>query len=287
MQNVVEMPKIKNAGTVGWLQQCIHRGRNEVFSDVKTITPGLAEVMLNNNPSNRRVRAVKQRQMASDMKAGRWAFNGEPIIVAKTGELNDGQHRLQAILESKAPQSMLIVFGVERETRTTLDQGGARSSGDYLHMEGIPNAATLGAITRNVLAYELVAGKTMGRTQDITPAQVIERVERDITLRASAKYASIRGPKMLRYATGMVIGFCHNVLLRQDVNDGLAFMEQLCLGENLHRGDPAFTARERLLAMDDRKTPARVEVILRAWNAYRSQRKLSMIQIHGRLPELV
>ena len=154
-------------------------------------------------------------------------------------------------------------------------------------MDGVVNAKVLAALTRNIISYEGTGGKSMGRTQEVTPAQVLERVERDITLRASVKYAAAHAPKMTKYASGTVIGICHNILLSQDVNDGLAFMDQICLGENLRRGDPAFTARERLLAMEDRKTPARVELILRAWNGYREKRIMRSVPVHGRLPELV
>lgn len=280
-------PKVKNAATVGWLQQCIHRSRNEIFSEVKTVTPAMAEIILNNNDANRRVRPYKLSQMVSDMRYDRWTLNGEPIIVAKTGELNDGQHRLMALIEAKVCLPMLFVFGVERTSRTTVDQGASRTPGDYLHMDGVANSTQLAAITRQIIAFERAERKSMGRTNEVTSAQVLERAEKDITLPTSARYGMQHAHRMKRYASATVIGFCHNVLLSENTTEGLAFMEQLCTGESLVRGDPAYSAREKLLNMDTKSIAARVEVIFRAWNAYREKRQMRTIPIHGRLPELV
>lgn len=287
-EKVVQQPKVKNAGTVNWLQASVHRGRNEIFSDVKTVTPGLAEVLLSNNPSNRTIRKAKLRQFVADMKNDRWSLNGEAIIVAKTGELNDGQNRLQAVIESNVCVPMLFVFGVERETRTTLDQGGARGAADYLHMSGRSNASVLSSMTRVLLGYERTGCTSLGRLNDITPAEIVQRAEEDqMKLQTSARFANQYARSMRRMAPVSTLAFCHYVLLGEHVHDGLSFMEQLCSGQLLERGDPAFTARERLLSLDSLSPPSRVEIIFRAYNAYREKRTMKTIPIHGRLPDLV
>jgi hypothetical protein len=281
-------PKVKNAGTVGWLQQCIHRGRNEIFSEVKTVTPALAEIILSQNHENRRIRPYKLAQIVSDMTNGRWQLNGEAIVIAKTGELNDGQHRLMGIVDSKTPQPLLFVFGVERETRTTLDQGAARSANDYLQMDGVPNAATLASLTRTILSFERADKRSLGRSGEITASQVLERAEQDQTLQTSARYASAHAYRMKKFCSPTVLGFCHNVLIKENASDGIAFMHALVTGEDLKRGDAVYTARERLLGFDRGKTMAvQIEIIFRAWNAYRERRPMKTIPLHGRLPELV
>lgn len=295
MLNVVERlaaaatqpPKIKNAATVTWLRECIHRSRNEIFSEIRTVTPGFAEVLLSLNPDNRNIRPYKLRQIASDMKGNRWKMNGEAIIFAKTGEMNNGQHRATAIVDTNVSVEMLFTFGVERSTRTTLDQPGVRHVSDYLQMDGVPSSRQLGSITRAVIAYERAGGQSLGNSNHITSAEILLRAEGNKELYTSTRYAKSYSAKMKKHAPPVVIGFCHYVLLGENINDGLSFMEQICTGENLERGDPAFTARERLLSMDKGGTASRVEVILRAWNAYREKRKMKTIPIHGRLPELV
>lgn len=285
---LVQQPKIKNAGTVGWFQQCVHRSRNEIFSEIKTITPAMAEVILSQNHDNRGVRPTKLAQMVADMKSGRWALNGEPIIISKDGQLNDGQHRLMALVDAKVSLPLLFVFGVERETRTTVDQGANRSVGDYLKMDGVQNTSTLAAVTRHVIAYERSNKRTLGRPHELTASEVLERALKDQTLATSARYADNHKAKMRRYCSPTVIGICHNILLSENTTEGLAFMEQLCLGENLKRGEPIYTARERLLGTDRGKSVTFcMEIIFRAWNAYRERRTMRTIPFHGRLPELI
>lgn len=284
-----EEPKVKNAATVSWLQQSIHKSRNEIFSEVKTVTPAFAEVLLSNNPDNRRLREIKMAQLVGDMRHGRWTFNGEPIIIAKTGELNDGQHRLQAIVDAKVCLPMMFVFGVERSSRTTLDQGASRNAGDYLHMDGVPNSSQLAAITRMIISYQAAGRENFGRRGHVTPAEILQRAEgKDkMEIMTSARYALNHAGRMKKYATASVIGFCHYTLLNIDIHDGMAFMDALCTGENLQRGDAIMTARERLLALEHRSEVIRTEIIFRAWNAYREQRTMTKIPVHGRFPELI
>lgn len=287
--NVTPLPerKVKNAGTVGWLKECIHRSRGGIFSELKTVTPALAGVMLSQNPDNRKIRSNKFMQLVSDMREGRWSLNGEPIIFASTGDLNDGQHRLMALIEANVCLPMLFVFGVERETRTTVDQGALRSPGDYLQMGGVHNGAIVAAMTRMLISFERTNRQQLGATNRVTSAEILERVGKDITLATSATYGARHTSRMRPYCTPTIVAFCHNVLLSINATEGIAFMEMLCTGENLSRADPAFRAREKLANLGRSSSAAKVEVIFRAWNAYREKRQLTTIPIHGRLPELV
>lgn len=279
--------KVKNEGTLGWLKQSVHRGRNDIFSEVKMVTPQLAEVILTQNPDNRKIRPIKFDQMVLDMKHGRWTMNGEPIIIANTGELNDGQHRLMALIEANVTLPLLFVFGVERESRTTVDQGAPRYAGDYLQMQGVVSANQQASIARNLIAYERATPGTRWRIQDITSAEVVERVKKDITIATSTRWSMSHYKHFRRYVNTTVIGICHNILLNKNTTDGLAFLEVLASGEGLHRGDAIYVARERLLNMDHKTIFSCTEVIFRAWNAYREKRPMKTIPIHGRLPELI
>lgn len=69
-------------------------------AEVRTITPFVAELMLRGNISNRPVRKQRVDMYADDMLNGRWASNGESIVVTESGKLVNGQHRLLAILKA-------------------------------------------------------------------------------------------------------------------------------------------------------------------------------------------
>ena len=122
MASVAKLPTSGNPepGTVAWLNACIERGKSEVFSVHADINPGIANIMLSNNPHNRHLSERKIEQYARDMIEARWTFNGEPIIFGDTGELNDGQHRLQAVIQANLTQRFFVSFGLPRDSRITV-----------------------------------------------------------------------------------------------------------------------------------------------------------------------
>lgn len=121
--------------------------KKDVFTVATLVTPRMAEALLARNGGNRPViwtgpvRSVAA--YAAAMSRGEWVLNGEPIIISSTGELNDGQHRLHAIIQSGVSVQLLLTFGVERETRHTVDQGVARTPGHVLAMFGERNTNQL------------------------------------------------------------------------------------------------------------------------------------------------
>lgn len=279
--------KKPEAGTVHWFNECVERGKREIFAVPITITPALADVMLGRNPDNRKIKPVKLAQYASDMLAGRWSFNGEAIKITGEGLLNDGQHRLTAICEAGLPQQMLVVFGVQRQTRTTLDQGAARTAGDYLTMDGIANGNQAAGIARLVMAYEASDGKTISKAKEYTNAEVVARVKSDESVSEVARYANAAARFTRGLAIPSVIGACLYILNGEHAGDAREYMDQVAYGENIRRGDPAFAVRTALSNLERSDKQARMEMILRGWNAYRQNRPLSLAKSLGTLPALV
>lgn len=272
-------------GTVQWFRDCIDRGRKEVFSEIVSLNPGLAGVILENNPNNRNLSEKRVREYAKDMINGRWVFNGEPIIIALNGELNDGQHRLQAIIESNRSQPVMFVFGVARESRVTVDQGAARTAAHYLAMEGRENSALSAGIARIVLAYEQTAGAAV--KADLTHGEVVARVAADSGILKSSKFTDT----VRKYARGLLtpsqIGALHYLFSEDHPLEAEAYLTQVCVGENIRRGDPAFAVRQALEGMKGELRFERIEVTCRGWVAYRQGRKLQLAKTLGSLPALV
>lgn len=84
-------------------------------TEVIEITPEVARVYLKQNTNNRNLIKRKLAQYAKDMKEGRWVLNGEPIQFDDSGELINGQHRLNACIRSNSAFTTLVVFGVSGE----------------------------------------------------------------------------------------------------------------------------------------------------------------------------
>lgn len=111
---------------------------SENRSDVKlvTITPEMAEIMLEKNIANRKVNQANVNRIAADMATGNYKLNGETIKISPNHEILDGQHRLLACVKSNMPFTTYIVYNVEREAIGTIDMGKGRSVADSLNVMG-------------------------------------------------------------------------------------------------------------------------------------------------------
>lgn len=222
-------------GTVQWLRDCIERGKRGVIFQEVTLSPPLAQILLGANPDNRNLRSSKLQQYAQDMRDGRWVMNGEPIIISKEGLLNDGQHRCHAIVQANRSVPVLIIFGIDRDTRTTVDQGASRGAGDYLSMEGEPHSTVLAAAGRMLVAYERNDGLNISGSQYVSNGDIMQRVRGDDRLARAAAFADTHFKHARQYVPPSVVAFCHYVLSAVHAADAETYMRQVCDGENLKR----------------------------------------------------
>lgn len=275
------------AGTIHWFNECVARSRAAGFAEIVTVTPGLAGHILSRNDDNRNFKPVKAQHYAEDMIAGRWTFNFEPVIIAETGELNDGQHRMQAVIDANVCVPFLMAFGASRESRKTIDQGAARTAADYLSMDGVANATTAAGVARLVMAYEHTDRRGISCAKDYTNAQITTRVHADPAIGDSAKYAH----GVSRFTKGMLnpslVGAAHYFFSEISPADAIEYLDQVCIGENIKRGDPAFAVRGALASYERTGKAPRLEMVMRGWNAFRQGRKLTIAKTLGQFPALI
>lgn len=278
--------RIAAAGAPVWFYRCVDKSQDAVFTEMASLTPSLATELLKQNDGNRHLKPTKTLQYAADMASGRWAFNGEPIIISKDGKLNDGQHRASAVVESGITVPALFVFGVDRETRTTVDQGAARTAGDYLNMEGIAYANNAAVAAKFILAYERADGRGIMHRQHITNAEVIERVRNDEKLREAASYAHRHIKSYRHLVSHSVVATCWYILSQIHPEDAARYMDQVTFGESIRRGDPAFAVRQAFLT-EKRERAAAMEIIFQGWNKFRAKQPLMIVRSRGAFPVLV
>ena len=268
-----------------WLQEKISKGSNCVFAEMVSITPELAMEFLERNPDNRSVNRFRVEAYASDMVNGVWAANGEPIIISDDGQLNDGQHRLHAIIKAGIPVESLVVFGVDRSTRTTTNQGKSKSVGDYAGMEGTPNANNIGAMSRLCVAYYDKKTFVPGTISNaITLKYLRENIDE-----LSASFVFVQGYYKSSYKqliAPSVIAFCHYAFSKINKEDANNYITQVMIGANLNPGDPALIVRNRLLGLGKLRS-AKIEAVFHGWNAYRRGETRSIIQIKGGYVKLI
>lgn len=107
-----------------------------VGAHVVHVTPELAaQILVDHNHSNRKIRPSVVNKYARLMSNGDWKVTPEAICVSVTGRLLQGQHRLLAIVKSGASCNFLFATGFADDVFDVLDRGAGRSTADAL---GIP-----------------------------------------------------------------------------------------------------------------------------------------------------
>lgn len=138
------------------------------------VTPDLAKKLLSvNYEGQRNISKAHVKKLASDMANGRWVENGSTIVISKSGKLIDGQHRLQAVIDSGCTVPMCICSGVEDEAYVVIDSGKKRSTGDAI---GGKNANVKGSLAS--ACAKLAAG---GGYQLLSKAKALPRRRRSNT----------------------------------------------------------------------------------------------------------
>jgi hypothetical protein len=269
---------LRNLVSGRWLERSIAQGADVVFSEFHELTPDVAAELLNRNSGNRLINQAKLSGYTADVAAGNWAENGEPIIISKCGQLNDGQHRCLAVVAAGKSIVTNFVFGVERETRTTVDQGFGRTVGGRLHMAGVPNANQAAAVAGYLWQYDKYGLITKQTHRRPTQAQVEEKyAECGKLINDAISIARRKGVEDIG-KVGLV-GFCHCVFARINKGRSDEFIGRLIDGVGLSAESPIYICRQRLLGMKVAATEVRAEVIFRGWLAFVNKRKITKIQI--------
>lgn len=250
------------------------------------ITPDMAMKMLARNDSNRTIKSTKLAQLEADLRSGAWVLNGETIILSDDFRLNDGQHRLSAIVNTGITVPSLVVFGAPRSSRLSLDQGAARGAQDYLTMEGNHYAVAAASMCRNLIGYENAGGKSFGIPSSVTNTQIMERYHNDPFIAEAAEFASRGKYKAKSLLAPAVIGFCYYVFAKINKAAAQDYLTQILEGQMLRKGDPAFAVRAQLMNLGKSSRQARAELVMRGWVYYRQGKPLLLAKVFGSFPEI-
>lgn len=257
------------------------------FAREEVLTPELAEILLAQNPDNRPLKEANLNGLKVDIAEGRWVMNGETVIVAETGELNDGQHRCRAVVDVGRAIRTMISWGVARAARTTTDQGVARTTGDYLNMAGCENANVTAAVAGYLWQYERRGVLSTQALYRPTKQQVVEAVAAHPLIADSIAAVPRTGTGKLGGISIMV--FAHYLFAQIDREAATDFIVRLVKGDGLGASDPIFALRERLLSERQRrgKLEVKAELLFRGWNAHRRGATMGkMVTKGGALPRL-
>lgn len=148
------------------------QGRTEPYARVITISPQLAQYILDNIEEKNRKRAPKKVEEYSRGMAQGWTLTGQPLIFSRCGRLLDGGHRLTAVVKSGRKIRTMAVFGVAYEAFSFLDIGRKRTPANTLEVMGVTHAGIKSGAMRWV--YILTVG-ACGPVLGTKPSSVNDR----------------------------------------------------------------------------------------------------------------
>lgn len=105
-------------------------------AQVVEMTPEWAAELLKSNTNNRGLSKTKVKSFVKQIDNGKWRKTGQAISIATSGRLLDGQTRLNAIMQSGKPVTMLVAWNCDEDSFPVFDTGRARSATDVLKIAG-------------------------------------------------------------------------------------------------------------------------------------------------------
>lgn len=299
-----------------WLAPRLQRAQYEMWSEIIILVPNLADVLLPGNIDNRRLRAGPLVRLKEVIARREFVdMNGEALIIANTGEINTGQHRLYAVKETGRHIIVMITFGAERETRMSLDQATPKQTSDALTMihGPIQNNVTVAAISRQLWLWDNVweekPGQKLGRAQRPTIEQVTDVFERErnaiysclSVLSGRARTYSVNvasGNKLIGGVSVLCVMMIKTLRIEGMANDeGMEqitnFIFSLRDGTNIEPGSSVLAARNRII-QDPRvrgSASLKAQLMAKAWNIMRAGGKKKIITLYegtvGLTPKLI
>lgn len=249
---------------------------------VENITPAVAEQYLAKNTHNRTLRPTKIGQYASDMQAGRWRWNGSTIVFGHSGQMDDGQHRCHAVIESGCTVRMLVVRGAELGAQDTIDTGIGRKFQDVLKLRGETQWVSLAAAVRSIHVWEMGVrriGNAGGRT--VSNPQLLDTLNRHPWIRDIV-------PLICRISTNShlpttVSSALYFAFSQVDPTDCEHFFQALAEPLSPNIPQPVFTLRKALSDNRDNVKGTRnvtylAAITIKAWNAYRAGEEVHQLR---------
>jgi hypothetical protein len=238
------------------------------------VTPEKAREWLKKNTNNRSVSSARVKSYSDIMRADDWTESNASIMIGKTGELFDGQHRLMAVVQSGKSVWMWVAVGVDEGARCNIDIGMPRRAAAWLQMNGVKNASCVATALRLILRYEQEdLNATGGGTVHFTPKMAMDMIEAhpEVTeFAALVKRHSNNPPPGIALATMCAYGYLFS---RYDYDLSIEFVKGMAKGYNPNQNPAFHKLREMIIRQRGNASPYTRRFVsafmIQAWNAER------------------
>ena len=223
------------------------------------------------NTGNRRVNKRKLQQLIDQMRSGEFENTGEPVIVSVEGVVNNGQHRLMAVVEADAVLDMDVRFGIPRKAFSKTDTGAPRTGADVLSIKGVQAGSQVASTVRLLILYERGLPESIrGFVSNDEVARAFDRwhdVEQVV-----AQVNTHAFPKAVRSTPFYATAFLASRTPQKGKLD--RWLDAVATGLDVARDHPAYQLRERLMRGVDAPVGTRegqlerFALMIKSWNLW-------------------
>lgn len=254
-------------------------GMNDPTMTRETLTVEDARRMLGHNTHNRNPRGRSVHRYARDMRAGRWAFTGDPIRFDTRGVLLDGQCRLLALVEAGETDphvslDTLVVRGLPPAVQAHVDLGARRSLADRLRLRGEHDCGLLASTVMLDASWERTGGYAIGAATHMEALAWLDAHHDDLTEAARRGRAFTRRGRLLSASCAAVLWLR---FARKDRMMADLFTRTVADPRGLDAHDPRLILNDRLAglrALEARGVDVSMRVkaglAVKAWNLWRA-----------------
>jgi hypothetical protein len=245
---------------------------------------------------NRNLRPSFVAQYVRDMVNLNWSISNDAISFDVNGLLLNGQHRLNAVIQSETTQTFNFAVGLPHESFTKCDTGKARSGVDALSIKGKKNAALVHSACNWLLHFDYFYSKD-GSMQVAIPRKTNEDIleceaqNPELQSAVSAVQSCLRNGMFAPFG---VLAACYHLFHQKSEMQAEAFFKTLA--GNDAECHWALECRNKMLQWNANRAPRGpyrandcARLLVTAWNKMRSGAPLTklLFKKDGRLPVIL
>jgi hypothetical protein len=221
-------------------------------------------------------------RIANDIEAGRWVYDGSPIVFDTNRNLINGQHRIAAIAQGTVPVVARVEWGVHPDAFAVMDGGVIRQNRDVLSVEGHANTGALSMTLKMIGRWDDKKG-LKNRLYGVTNAEMVQLSSKHPEAAGCVEFV-YASRDIKRLQSPSVTSFLLWLFRRIDPIAADQFFTDVGLGANLPVGDARFAYRRYLDNTKDRtysnanQVPVLVACGIKAWNSWRAGEAVSLLR---------
>ena len=247
-----------------------------------------AKILEDHNDTNRPIARAKVRAYATEMLKGNWRYNPADTICFDTNyQMQNGQHRMMALIDSGTTQEFMFVTGVEPRTQDVMDVGYKRNASQQLMMSGYEYATILGALARWYIKWH--DGSIMANSRNPSTPDIRTWVEEtDSDARYYAVRMALEYYRQSPFSTGAIGAVAYEAMVI-DPSAAVTFFNGLTTGVGLEEGNPILILNrhvQRILVSPSSpklRVHEQMWLMITTWNRWRTEGGKTITSI--RLPK--